>query len=109
MAGPELWGNGGSEFWCSLVDRPKRSPKLFLPVEVDVRVNGRGGVGKASSLGILRKELKVDDLPRIPSLERVGEDLLEALDPCRMSVPGAADADFWRKLCDGDGIEEASP
>jgi hypothetical protein len=48
---------------------------------VEVRVDGNVGVGRGSSLGIFLKELRVDDLPRMPSLERVGEDLLEALDP----------------------------
>ena len=80
---PELCrGNGGSEFCLSRWDKPKRSPKLFLPVDVDVRVDGRVGVGNWSSLGMFRKELNVDDLPRKPSRERVGDDLLlEAVDP----------------------------
>jgi hypothetical protein len=79
-------------------------------------VDGSVGVGRGSSLGIFFKELRVDDLPRMPSLERVGEDLLEALDPCRKrgtpGIPWAANAiaDFARApLCDGDGRGEAIP
>jgi hypothetical protein len=106
-------GNGGSEFCRKRWDNPNRSPKLFRPVDVEVRVDGSVGVGKGSSLGIFRKELKVDDRPRIPSLARVGEDLEdEAVDPCRNScAPGAAIADglFAITLCDGDGRGEASP
>jgi hypothetical protein len=44
------------------------------------------GVGNGSSLGTFRKErkeLKVDDLPRMPSLEGLGEELVEALESCR--------------------------
>jgi hypothetical protein len=40
------------------------------------------GVGNGSSLGTFRKErkeLKVDDLPRMPSLEALWEELVESL------------------------------
>jgi len=91
----------------------KRSPKLFRPVEVEVLVDPSVGVGKGSSvIGIFRKELKVDDLPRRSSLERVGDDRVDALDPCRTSgPPGTAKIveDFARALCDGEGIGEANP
>ena len=90
----------------------KRSPKLFRPVEVDVRVDGSVGVGKGSSLGIFRRELKVDDLSRKPSLERVGEDLVEAVDPCLKSgTPGIAKEveDLARALWDGEGSGEPNP
>jgi hypothetical protein len=114
VAGPEPFrGNGGSEFCRRRWDNPNRSPKLFLPVEVEVRVDGSVGVGKGSSLGIFRKELNVDDLPRIPSLARVGDDLEdEAVDPCLNSCePGGANDDelFAITLCDGEGRGEASP
>jgi hypothetical protein len=80
---------------------------------VEVRVDGNVGVGRGSSLGIFLKELRVDDLPRMPSLERVGEDLLEALDPCRKrGTPGTPEElnRFFARalLCDGDGRGEAS-
>jgi hypothetical protein len=110
VAGPEPRGNGGSEFCRSLWERPKRSPKLFRPVDVDVRVDGRVGVGNGSSPGIFRKELNVEDLPRIPSLARVGEDVVDALDPCRrIGLPAMVEAVFARTLCDGDGKGEANP
>ena len=110
VAGPEPLGNGGSEFWRSLCERLKRSPKLFRPVDVDVLVDGRVGVGNGSSLGMFRKELNVEDLPRIPSLDRVGEDLVDALDPCRrIGILGPGDAVFAKMLCDGDGKGEANP
>ena len=78
--------------------RLKRSPKLFLAVEVDVLLDGRGGVSKVcgSSIPGFLSELTVDDLPRIPSLMRLGDewfDVLEALESCRIKGdPGAANS-----------------
>jgi hypothetical protein len=77
-----------------------------------VRVDGKVGVGKGSALGTFRNELNVEDLPRIPSLARVGEDLLDAVEPCRNSgAPGIAKAveDRARALCEGDGNEDWDP
>lgn len=54
----------------------------------------------------------MDDLPRIPSRARVGEDLVEALDPCRKrGTLGATkvDDDLARTICDGEGRGEANP
>lgn len=50
------------------------------------------GVGSWSSLGTFRSEFNVDDLPRKPNLDRVGEDLLlDAVEPCLNSgTAGAA-------------------
>lgn len=77
-----------------------------------MRAEGNVGVGKGSSLGTFRKELSVEDLPRMPSLARVGEDLEdEAVEDCRSSCePGAAIVDelFAITLCEGDGRGEAS-
>ncbi len=42
-------------------------------------------MGSESSTGLFRSEFRVDDLPRKPSLARVGEDLLDAFDPWRNS------------------------
>jgi hypothetical protein len=72
------------------------SPKLFRPVEVDVRTEaGNVGVGKLSSLGAFRKELRVEDRPRCPSLARVGDDSDDAAEPLRNNdgTPGAVKAD----------------
>jgi hypothetical protein len=75
-----------------------------------VRVDGIVGVGKGSSIGMLRKELNVEDLPRMPSLARVGEDLVDALDPWRrIGIPGLADDGFASTLYDGEGKGEANP
>lgn len=96
VAGPEFRGNGGSEFWRRRAERPNRSPKLFRPVEVEVRPDaGRVGVGRLSSLGMFRRELSVDDLPRCPSLFRVGEDMEDAADSFlnKDGTPVAANAD----------------
>ncbi len=114
VAGPDpCFGNGGSEFCRKRWDNPNKSPKLFRPVDVEVRAEGNVGVGKGSSLGTFRKELSVEDLPRMPSLARVGEDLEdEAVEDCRNSCePGAAIVDelFAITLCEGDGRGEASP
>jgi hypothetical protein len=111
VAGPDPW-KGASEFVRNRCDKLKRSPKLFLPVEVEVLVDASVGVGRASSLGMFRKELNVEDLPRIPSLARVGEDLVEADDPVRRrGTAGAAKCmeDLARALRAGDGKGEASP
>jgi hypothetical protein len=79
-----------------------------------VRVEGRVGVGKASSLGAFLKELKVDDRPRMPNLARVGDDLVDALEPWRNS--GAAGPPNPKELVvcacearEGDGEGEAKP
>ena len=113
VAGPEPRGNVGSEFCRSLEDRPNRSPKLFLPVEIEVLVEGRGGVGSASSVGAFRRELIVDDLPRSPSLARVGDDLLlDAVDPClNNGTPGPAnvEVDFTKALGEGARPGERGP
>src|SRR4051794_30624859 len=113
VAGPDPWWKGGSEFCRSLWDRPKRSPKLFLPVEVEVRVEGSVGVGKESSVGMFLKERKVDDLPLGPSLARLGDDFVDAAEPCRnRGTPGAAAnavEAFARAACEwfGDGSGDA--
>lgn len=105
-------GKGGSEFWRSLCESPKRSPKLFLPVDVEVRVEGSVGVGRLSSLGMFLRELSVEDLPRIPSRDFVGEECVDALESWRISGdPGMANdiEDIARALCDGDGRGEENP
>lgn len=67
------------------------SPKLLRAVDVDVRLEGRGGVSRGSSALVLRKEVTVDDLPLNPSLERVGEERFEAAESRRTSGdPGPA-------------------
>ena len=59
---------------------------------------------------MFRKELNVEDLPRIPSLARAGEDVVDALDPCRrIGIPAPVEAVFARTLWDGDGNGEAKP
>jgi len=74
-------------------------PKLFRPiVDVDVREEGKGGVGMAASSGVSFKDPMVEDLPLRPS--RVGgisedgddlADIVEAVESCRSNVgPGAA-------------------
>lgn len=67
-----------------------KSPKLFRPVDVDVLVEGNGGVGKESSAGVFLRELRVDERPRKVNLERDGEDLEDdAVEPFRnKGVPG---------------------
>ena len=70
------------------------------------------GVGNGSSLGTFRKELRVDDLPRIPSRVRVGDDDVEAPDPCRKrGTPGPvkSDGDLAKRLWDGEGSGDANP
>lgn len=94
VTGPdECLGKGGSEFWRNLLERPKISPKLFLPVEVDVRVEtlGTPGVGKGS-LTVLGADSIVDDLSRSPVLLRlVGEEAIETLESFLIKgAPGAA-------------------
>lgn len=88
VAGLEPFRVAGSDICRSRLDSPKISPKLFLLVEVDVRAEVKVGVGRGSSLGTLRSELSVDDLPRKPTREARGEELVEALEPCRNSGTG---------------------
>lgn len=97
---------GGSLFCLSRFERLNRSPKLFRPVDVEVRVEAIVVVGRLSSLGMLRRELSVEDRPRSPSLLD-GDDLLEAVEGCRASgAPGTAanDREVRRSApCEGDG------
>jgi len=110
VPGPEPRGNTGSEFWRNRWDKPKRSPKLLRPVEVDVLVDCKGGVGSGSSLARFRREFRVDDLPRSPSLARVGDDAVDALEPCRRrGIPGPARAALDLTRADGDGKGVAKP
>jgi hypothetical protein len=61
-------------------------------------------------MGRFLNELNVEDLPRRSSLIRVGEDLVEALEPCRMiGIPGPVEATLSRTLCDGDGKGDVNP
>lgn len=75
----------------------KRSPKLFLAVDVDVRPEGTGG-----------REVMVGDLPARDNEGRDPKDLLEALDELRSSAaPGPASFEVLpRVLRVGDGIGE---
>ena len=75
-------------------------PKLFRPiVDVDVREEGKGGVGRATSSGASFKEPMVEDLPLRPSrvggISEGGDDLadnVEAVESCRSNVgPGIAE------------------
>lgn len=67
------------------------------------------GVGSASSLGTFRKELSVDDLPRRPSLEFRGEELVEALEPCRKSGTGEGDFAGEARAGDAKGERNSCP
>jgi hypothetical protein len=100
VAGPEYRGSEGSDIWRSRCERPKRSPKLFLLVDVDVRADAKVGVGSGSSLGTFLKEFKVDDRPRRPTLECRGDELLEAVEPCLNSGVGVGG--FEGELRDGE-------
>lgn len=88
MVGPELFA--GSGFWRNRAVILNKSPKLFLPVDVEVLVDGNVGVGRESSFGAFLNELRVDERPRSVNLERVGDDLEDdAVDPClNKGVPG---------------------
>jgi hypothetical protein len=111
VTGPEFRGKGGSEFWRSRWDKPNKSPKLFRPVEVEVRVDASVGVGNGSSLSTPEslKELRVDERPRTPSIARVGEDRFDAADPCLINGgPPNVDED-WAAFGDGDGNGDANP
>lgn len=79
-------------------------------MEVDVRVDGKGGVGKGSSFGKFRNEFNVDDLPLRPSLARVGDDVVDALELCRNNgTPGPARAALDLTRADGEGKGVANP
>ena len=67
-----------SAFWRSLL-RPKRSLKLFRPVDDDVLVTGRVRCSSTDSLGV-PKELMVDDLPLVWRNGRVGEEAPDCLE-----------------------------
>lgn len=61
---------------------------------------------------MFRNELKVEDLPRMPSRFRVGDDALEAAEPCRNNgAPGIAkDVEARaRALGEGDGRGDCDP
>jgi hypothetical protein len=79
---------------------------------VELRVEGRVGVGNGSSVCWFRNELKVDDLPRMPNLCRDGEDVVDADDPFLNSgTAGAAkDDEVLTRApcaeCEGDGRGE---
>lgn len=75
-----------------------------------MRVEGNWGVGSASSLGMFLRELRVEDLPRVPSLDLVGEDRTEALESrLTRGEPGTEKAieDFVSALFEGDPIGDA--
>ena len=110
VPGPDPLGNTGSEFWRNRWDKPNRSPKLLRPVEVEVLVDGKGGVGNGSSLAKFRSEFNVDDLPRSPSLARVGEDEVDAVESCRkIGTPGPARTALDLTRADGEGKGVAKP
>lgn len=94
-----------SEFCLSRLDSPNRSPKLFRPVDVEVRVEASIFVGSASSLGTFRRELSVDARSRKP-IRLDGDDLFEFVDPFLLrGEPGAAAKpkdDLARAVCEGD-------
>lgn len=105
MVGPELFP--GSGFWRNRAVRLNKSPKLFLPVDVEVLVDGNVGVGKESSFGAFLRELKVDERPRSVNLERVGDDLEDdAVEPCRnKGVPGRPRPDdVFIKVVGDEGV-----
>lgn len=91
----------GLSWFCRSRLSPSRSPKLFRPVEDDVRVvpaNWR------SSTDALPNELMVDDRPRRVRAARVGDDCPELRDPGRNRAV-AGDADGLPKnveLCEGE-------
>jgi hypothetical protein len=76
-------------------------PKLFRPiVDVEVREEGNGGVGRATSSSTSFVDSMVEDLPRRP--RRVGgttedgedlADVVEAVESCR-SITAPGDAKF---------------
>jgi len=69
-----------SEF-CLKRLNPRRSPKLFRPVEVDNLGVGKAKCSSTDSLGeSLPKELNVEDLPRLCKYARVGDDWPEFLE-----------------------------
>ena len=75
-------------------------------------MEGRVGVGSWSSLGVFFNELKVDDLPCIPSCDLLGEDLLEASEIFRTSDdlgPLDSIANFAGAIWDGDEGCEPTP
>jgi hypothetical protein len=106
---PELFGIGSGRRRC---DKLNKSPKLFLLVEVDVRLEGKVGVPNVSSVCVFFREVTVEDLSRRPSLERVGEERLDAAESRRTSGdPGAANiiAAFAIAVWEGEGPGDASP
>lgn len=79
---------------------------------MDVLVDGNGGVGNGSSFAKFRNEFIVDDLPRSPSLARVGDDAVDALEPCRKrGTPGPARPalDLTRAEGEGNGVAKPWP
>lgn len=96
----------------------KRPPRLLLPaVEVEVRPDGSGGVGRAGSTGPSLPEPIVEDRPRRPKRRvfRDGEDLAdraEVVEFFRPSVPPrpprlVEEAIGWPK--EGEGSGEPDP
>lgn len=75
--------------------RPKRSPKLLRPVEVEVRVVPGNCTSFREFLPI---ELAVDDLSLIPRCIRVGEDWPECSEPGRNSAVDGDPAVFTARL-----------
>ncbi|KAG7149558.1 hypothetical protein HYQ46_001527 [Verticillium longisporum] len=106
VAGVRLPGRplASSEF-CRNLFRPKRSPRLFRPVDDDVRVVP--GFRK-SSIESRPRELIVDDLPRSCSRARVGEERPECMEPGRKrAVAGDTAAFVATSAADHDTTESA--
>ena len=74
-----------SEF-CRSLPKPNRSPKLFRPVDVEVRVVPGGA--RWSSIESRPAELIVEDLPLRRRCVLVGDDCPECVEPGRKTVDG---------------------
>jgi len=88
----------GSELFLSRLS-PSRSPKLFRPVDEDVRVVG--GASR-SSIDVRPRELIVEDRPRRCKCDLVGDEWPEFLESDRNSAVAGEGLDFWNMAFAGD-------
>lgn len=102
----EPWRAESSEF-CRNRLRPSRSPKLLRPVADDELLTVSGG--PRSSMESRLSELSVDDLPRawrprVPAVERVGDERPEFRELGRKKAEAGEGFPFWKSARAGDKV-----